>query len=177
MSDTKKRRTELSTTGRVVAILVGVSLFPASMMILEPPSGWLEAILFLLVRIVCVVHAAILAGRLWDRVTGSKHEEVRGRRSWSNDPAVQKVQSMEETHMLIAALCVAFMLFGGIVAMWRGGMHTLAGVMSAMAVVSALLAWLLTKKRHPYRPRDRHKHEAQVKTRRELNKSMPWADE
>ena len=176
MSDTKKRRTELSTTGRVVAILVGVALFPASM-VLEPQGGWLVAILFLLARIVCVVLVAILAGRLWDRVTGSKSEEVRGRRSWSNDPVVQKVQSMEETHMLVAALVIAFMLFGGIIAMWQGGMHLLAGVMSAMAVVSALLAWLLTRKKRPYRLRDRHKDETPVQTRRELNESMPWTDE
>ena len=175
----KKRRTELSTTGRVVALVAAVLLasFVSSVAWLRDASSATLDLVFWIARVAIVVVGSISIGAFWDRVTGSKPEEVRGRRSWTNDPVVQKVQSMEETHMLVAALVIAFMLFGGIIAMWQGGMHLLAGVMSAMAVVSALLAWLLTRKKRPYRLRDRHKDETPVQTRRELNESMPWTDE
>ena len=177
MSDTKKRRTGLSATGRLVALVVGVLLFPAAVVILEPPSGWLLELLFLLAQVVWVAFAAILAGRLWDRITGSKPEEVRGRRSWSDDPSVQKLQRIEETQMLVAAVFVGVLLLAAIVGAWRGGNRTLAWGLSAMAVVGALLAWRLTKKQRPYRPRDRRKGESLAKTRRELEESMPWDDE
>jgi len=180
------KRRGLSTTGRLVALVAAVGIVVLFSVFDVFPRGATPTAesLLLLVRIATVVVGSALAGCLWDRVTGNRPEEVRGRRSWSDDPTLQRVQRMEENSTLIGALCLGLFWFGSIAGLWLSGQRALAVAMTALAAAGIALVWALTRKRRPYRLKEhqRARRERESRVIREgpratPDESMNWAED
>ena len=82
----------------------------------------------------------------WDKLTGAKPEEFGGRRAWTDDPVMRRLQGWQEFWVVGCVVGLVALWVTNLIALWQAHETTLFWVVASMIPVGSLLVWGLTRK-------------------------------